>query len=155
LARFKSSYDLIQWSLVTPALQHLGFKNIYENDVWLSDMAKTLIKHNWSSCLNLYIKNIVTNMGGYYYVSLLLGFLFLLGCRLYQSPGQSTREQQVVFFLLLAHFANYSVISLVQIAMKRYTIYTDPLQIALIFMILQKYIGPLSFTFGKKVHHAR
>jgi hypothetical protein len=155
LNRFISSYDLIAWKLVLPALYHLGFTNPYENELWLSDMARILIKHNWRPCFNLYLKNIVINMGGYYYVLLLIGFLLLLGCRLCQSSVQSTRQQQVVFFLILANFANYSSIALVQMAMKRYTIYTDPLQIALLFMILQTYVGPLSFKFSKKGHHVK
>ncbi|MEY3183279.1 MAG: hypothetical protein RLZ35_1264 [Pseudomonadota bacterium] len=155
LTRFKSSYDLIQWNLVMPALQELGFKNDYENEIWLMDMAKTLMWHQWRPCLELYLKNIISNMGGYYYVFLLMGFLCLLGCRLLQSSVQSTRQQQVLFFLMLAHFANYTSIALVQIAMKRYTLYTDPLQIALLFMVLQAYVGPLSFTFKKKGSHAR
>jgi hypothetical protein len=155
LTRFKGSYDLIQWNLVTPALHHLGYTDQYENDAWLGDMAITLIQHHWQPWLKLYVKNIVTNMGGYYYTSLLLVFLFLLGCRLCQSSVQSTRQQQVVFFLILAQFGNYASTALVQIAMKRYTIYTDPLQIALLLMILQTYIGPLSFKRKKKALHAQ
>ncbi len=155
LTRFKGSYDLIQWNLVTPALRHLGYTDPYENDVWLSEMASTLVQHHWQAWLTLYVKNITTNMGGVYYTVLLLVFLCLLGCRLCQSSVQSTRQQQVVFFLILAQFANYAATALVQVAMKRYTIYTDPLQIALLLMILQTYIGPLSFKRNKKSLHGQ
>ena len=101
-------------------------------------MAITLIKKNYVKYITLYIKNFIRSIGGYEHCLLVLltASFSLYGALVY-------RDKLLLFIFIITLFTiwNNALIVLVHIGIRRYTMYTDFVQlIAFNILILQKFM---------------
>lgn len=130
---FYYSYNKICWDSLCPLLGKYKLSSPYQIDPFLTKMALTLIFNNLEGFFILYIMNIVFNLGGIYFLLLLTAAMI---CATYSFV--KTRHPLSLAFLLvtLLNAGNYLLIALVEPVLRRYTTYTDGLQISILLIII-------------------
>lgn len=134
---FYEHYNTICWEALRTALTKHAVVDVYQVDALTLDMATTLIQAHLIDYIALYFANIVFNLGGFYY-AFFLGILFLLLIvkLIYNKPAIAPTPLTLTMFLsLLLTFANYSLVALVEPVLKRYSAYTDTIQISLLLVL--------------------
>lgn len=132
-AHFYESYGPICYGVLSPILAKNGINDVYQIDKITTNMAIKLIYKNWKACFILYLLNIIFNMGGYYYC-LFLAIVGLFALIHYYKHRDALSLGCLLAFALSA--ANYSLITLVELILRRYSVYTDSIQISLLLVCI-------------------
>lgn len=128
-ANFYENYNAICWETISPTFSKNGIGDPYQLDTMTRDMAIKLIHENWQPYLTLYLLNIVFNVGGLYYC-LLLAILGLFA--LIQHYQYRDALSLGCLLALTLSAANYSLVALVEPVLRRYSAYTDGVQVGVL-----------------------
>lgn len=134
---FNNHYNDICWGTVSPLLSKHKLTTPYQIDATLTQMGTSLIFNNLKGFFTLYCLNILFNLGGLYYALLIMvtGFAAVT---IFVKTRSTVSMAYLLITLLTA--GNYFLIALVEPVLRRYSAYTDVLQVS-IFLIL----GVLAF----------
>jgi hypothetical protein len=129
-------YNRILYELMSHVLSEHHLMDPFISEAVTQKLTLNLLAHNYGRFIIFYILNIVKNIGGYFYGLLIVvgigGGLFFL----FRHPR--FLWGQLLFWIGLANIGNYMAVALVEPAMKRYTAYTDTLQLALFVILILK-----------------
>ncbi|MDI6786231.1 MAG: hypothetical protein QMD92_05920 [bacterium] len=107
-------------------------KELPQYDRFTTKIALTLMKKNYKETIKQFIHNIYRRIGGFYYFVLIL---FGVGISLYLYS--TTRDLVALLFLFatVLNILNYTLVSLFEPVLIRYSFYTDTVQLVA-FMLL-------------------
>jgi len=129
---FYENYNTLCWKTLSSVITQ-EIKDIYAIDSETIKMALILIQHNLTSYISLYLLNIISNIGGFYYTILLITFF---GLSMFYFIKEKNNFALISITILSLSASNYLLVALVEPVLKRYTHYTDTIQITLILILL-------------------
>ena len=127
-------YNDICHRILGTVLGNNGLISDIDREVTLKQITVILFKKYYADFLILYIFNIVKNLGSYFYI-LQIALVGLWSMLAMLKPSVSPRIQ-LTFWICLLNAGNYMAIALVEPAMKRYTLYTDSIQLAVLMVFI-------------------
>jgi hypothetical protein len=151
---YSESYNYLCHKTIKPIFLSAR-DSINEVDNWVAldakfiDISLVLIKNNLKKFIILYLKNIIVNWFGTFYLLFIFISAFLIIIISFIKNITSFNFLMLVTFYLSA--ANLALIAFVEPVLQRYTIYTDVLLIAVIIIALDRFLNYRSVVSGKNI----
>ena len=128
---YMANYNIIAWNIIHKNLNERNF-NWFEIDEITSSMGFKLIINDPIKHLKLYFFGLKQMFGGYYLmVFYMMTFLFAI----IFSILKKDRLAFLLLFSYLCSFSNFILVSIVEVPIMRYSIYTEVIQI-IVFQII-------------------
>ncbi len=131
---WRTAYDIYREKYAADKeKKELSVPEIIEFDKFSTGIAVKILKNHYAQYIKLYMANILKGIGGYFYAGFLL-FILYASFAIYRDSGEASG--MAVFFITLLNFFNYTLISVVEPVMMRYTFYTDTIQFAALVSLI-------------------
>ncbi len=133
---FNASYNTIAWGITHKTLSEKDY-SWFEVDKTTKSIAWQLIINDPIKHAKLYFFGIKKMLGGYYLMAFYLMTFFICIISInFKKYGSNL----LLFLSLLCSFSNYTLISLVETPLMRYSIYTEVIQIITFTMMFYEFL---------------
>jgi hypothetical protein len=109
-------------------------------DNFTTKIALTLMKKNYKGTIKQFIHNIYRRIGGFYYFVLIL---FSVGISFYLYNTTKDMTALVFLFMVALNGLNYSLVSVFEPVLIRYSFYTDTVQLVAFMLLIVSLISRL------------